>query len=253
MNTLIANSGNYRIGRTDSIKYIVIHYTSNLGDTANNNAVYFHNNSISTSAHFFVDENEVWQSVNPINTAWHCGGGLQGSSGHSFYKICTNSNSIGIEMCLNDRNGNIRYGTIDKCIELTKQLMREYNIPIDKVIRHWDVVGKDCPEPMIGNNNKLWNDFKSRLKEDEEMTSEERAKFNELVKRVATLQEQVDKINQPMIYNYIDKNMPEWAKDSVKWCVDNGIIKGTGNGLGLDDKDLKYCTIIARLGKELKK
>ncbi len=28
---------------------------------------------------------------------WHCGGGLQGSGGHSFYGICTNFNSIGIE------------------------------------------------------------------------------------------------------------------------------------------------------------
>ena len=51
----------------------------------------------------------------------------------------------------------------------------------------------------------------------------------------------------PMIYNYIDDNMPEWAHEGVKWCVDNGIIKGTVDGLGLDDKDLKYCTMIMRL------
>lgn len=50
-----------------------------------------------------------------------------------------------------------------------------------------------------------------------------------------------------MIYNYIDENMPEWARESVKWCVGSGIIQGTGDGLGLDDKDLKYCTIIKRL------
>lgn len=52
---------------------------------------------------------------------------------------------------------------------------------------------------------------------------------------------------EKMIYNYIDDNMPEWAKQGVQWCVDNGIIEGTGEGLGLDDKDLKYCTIIKRL------
>lgn len=49
-----------------------------------------------------------------------------------------------------------------------------------------------------------------------------------------------------MIYNYIDDNMPEWARESVKWCVDNGIIQGTDNGLELDDRDLRYCVMLAR-------
>ena len=57
---------------------------------------------------------------------------------------------------------------------------------------------------------------------------------------------------KPMIYNYIDENMPQWAHEGVQWCVDNGIVQGTGDGLGLDDKDLKYCTIIMRVAKNLK-
>ena len=57
----------------------------------------------------------------------------------------------------------------------------------------------------------------------------------------------VDKLTNPMIYNYIDDNMPEWAREAVKWAVDNGIIKGDGSGLNLDDKDLKYITILYRL------
>lgn len=64
---------------------------------------------------------------------------------------------------------------------------------------------------------------------------------------IAELQSEVDSLNSPMVYNYIDNNMPEWAKEAVQWCVDNGIIKGTGEGLGLDDKDLKWCNIIYRL------
>ncbi|MDO5399146.1 MAG: S-layer homology domain-containing protein, partial [bacterium] len=52
-----------------------------------------------------------------------------------------------------------------------------------------------------------------------------------------------------MIYNYIDDNMPEWARESVQWCVDKGIIKGTGEGLGLDDKDLKYCVVLHRTAR----
>ena len=66
------------------------------------------------------------------------------------------------------------------------------------------------------------------------------------------IEKRIDKLENPMIYNYIDKNMPEWAKEPVKWCVDNGIIKGTGNGkLNLDDDKLWVCTVIYRLSKKL--
>lgn len=49
-----------------------------------------------------------------------------------------------------------------------------------------------------------------------------------------------------MIYNYIDSNMPEWARDSVQWCVDRGIIQGTDKGLELDDRDLRWCVMLKR-------
>ena len=79
------------------------------------------------------------------------------------------------------------------------------------------------------------------------MTNGERIKFNELVNAVSNLAEKVDKLTNPMIYNYIDDNMPEWARKAVKWAVDSGIIKGDGSGLNLDDKDLRYITILYRL------
>ena len=79
------------------------------------------------------------------------------------------------------------------------------------------------------------------------MTNGEKIKFNELVNAVSNLAEKVDKLTNPMIYNYIDDNMPEWAREAVIWAVDNGIIKGDGSGLNLDDKDLRYITILYRL------
>ena len=69
--------------------------------------------------------------------------------------------------------------------------------------------------------------------------------INKMGQEIAALQAAVSK--PEMIYNYIDENMPEWAREAVQWCVDNGVIVGTGDGLGLDDKDLKWCTIIYRL------
>ena len=77
-------------------------------------------------------------------------------------------------------------------------------------------------------------------------------KLKKLEARVAAL----EKANQPeMIYNYIDKNMPQWAHAAVKWCVDKGIIKGTNEkgDLGLNDIKLWTCVVVYRLGKLLMK
>ena len=142
---------------------------------------------------------------------------------------------------------------VDMTVELTRYLMNKYNVPIENVIRHYDVWDKDCPEPFV-RNPEQWIEFKNKLKEDEEMTAEEKAKMTaiddsltNLYKLVADMRKTLDKALNPMVYDYIDDNMPEWAREGVKWCVDNGIIKGTADGLGLDDKDLKYCTMIMRL------
>jgi hypothetical protein len=79
-----------------------------------------------------------------------------------------------------------------------------------------------------------------------------RAKYDTIIDKMGAELEALRKADEPMIYNYIDDNMPQWAHEGVQWCVDNGIIQGTGEGLGLDDKDLKYCTIIKRLAEMLK-
>lgn len=155
--TNIANKSNYGKKRNlSSIKYIVIHYTSNDGDTDENNGKYFANNVVKTSAHYFVDDDSVTQSVPDDYVAWHCGGGLQGSSGHTFHKKCTNTNSIGIEICDDVKNGVVYPSskTIENALELTKTLMKKYNIPVSNVIRHHDVTGKLCPAYWCGSPQK---------------------------------------------------------------------------------------------------
>ncbi len=60
-----------------------------------------------------------------------------------------------------------------------------------------------------------------------------------------------NKINNPMIYNYIDGNMPSWSHEAVQWCVDKGIIQGTRDGLGLNDIKLWTCVVMYRLASNL--
>lgn len=148
------------------IKYIVVHYTANNGDTAWANTTYFKSTYRGASAHYFVDENAtIWRCVKDEDISWHCGGGLQGSKGHTYHKICTNSNSIGIEMCSRKYSNGTYYfkeQTIMNCELLVKYLMDKYNVPAKNVIRHFDVTGKICPAPFV-NDSAAWNNFKSTL------------------------------------------------------------------------------------------
>ena len=139
-------------------KYIVIHYVGAVS-SSKANADYFYSVNRQASAHYFVDENEIWQVVKEGDRAWHCG-----TTGKYYHPECRNTNSIGIEMCCYNNNGtiDIKEEVVNKTIELTKELMAKYNIPVENVIRHYDVTHKICPAPFV-NNESRWNDFKSRL------------------------------------------------------------------------------------------
>lgn len=166
INRLIsAYNSSSRSGNT--VKYIVIHYVGGVS-SAYNNVKYFSGGDRQASAHFFVGhEGEIWQSVEESRSAWHCGGGLQGSGGHAWHGKCKNANSIGIEMCVRkDGNGKWYFedATVNSTIELTKHLMKKYGVPASNVIRHYDVTGKICPAPYVHNNTEhTWTAFKNAL------------------------------------------------------------------------------------------
>lgn len=180
-----------------NIKYLVIHYTA--GSTSKvGTAFNIYNAFVSrkASADFVVDDNTIIQCNPDIKNyyCWAIGDKLnQNSSGGYLYGKATNANVISIEMCSNcspnttaavsQANHSGWYftdATINKAIELAKIVMKKYNIPIENVIRHYDVSGKLCPG-VIGWNkeavyslqlNKFtsqksteqeWDKFKSRL------------------------------------------------------------------------------------------
>lgn len=80
--------------------------------------------------------------------------------GNGAYGI-SNSNSIGIEICINS-DGNYETA-FSNAIELTKSLMKKYNIPVTRVVRHYDASRKSCPNSMKANNWAKWNTFRQRL------------------------------------------------------------------------------------------
>lgn len=166
-----------------NIQYIVIHYTA--GSTSKkgaaiNAANYWATSPREASADFVVDDETIVQYNPDIGNrlTWHCGDLRSYTKGGSLYGKCTNANSIGIEICSTNNNyssddpanspkWSFSAAAIDRAVELTKFLMDKYNVPLARVVRHYDVSGKLCPG-IIGWNadsgsEAKWQDFKKRL------------------------------------------------------------------------------------------
>ena len=205
MEFIACNTGNYRAGRTQPVRYIVLHYTANNGDTARNNCDYYHRvGGLQASAHYFCDEYGAMQSVREGDTAWHCGAQAY------WHPECRNGNSIGIEMCSRKRADGSYYikpETVANAAALAREIMQRYGIDTDHVLRHYDVTGKRCPMPWV-DDPAQWTAFLAMLTPEENTDEEE----ENMVK-----------------YKTID-DVPEWYRSEVQELMDAGALKGTGNG-----------------------
>lgn len=184
MKFIAAHKLNYTQGRPRKISHIVMHYTAGNGDTAEDNALYFSRAERGASAHYFVDEREAVQSVKDTDTAHHAGNWVM------------NTQSLGVELCSKkDANGVYYFpdDTVQNARVLVKALMSAYGVPIENVIRHYDVTGKRCPEPFV-RDEKQWEAFKAGLKP--------------------------APAAQP----------DAWAKEACEWALKHGIVVGDETG-----------------------
>ena len=221
-----------RTPRSDSIKYIVVHDTGNTdkGADAERHYQYFNGGDRNSSADVFVDDHQAIK-VNDWNKyyTWHCG------DGHGKYGI-TNANSVGVEMCINS-DGDYEKA-FDRTVAVVKELMQVLGVDADHVVRHYDASRKDCPMSMSGNGWARWNEFKKRITETEGLTV---TQYEELKGEINGL--------KPMIYDYMDDNMPEWAKPTIQKLMDKGVLVGDDKGrLGLTMDMLRIFAANDRAG-----
>lgn len=228
--------------RLSNIQYIVVHYTAGKKDTARNNVDAFATHVTKTSAHFFVDEKEVAQSVPVEYAAWHCGGPKYNNGAPApFHGKCLNSNSIGVEMCSRWKDGAfyIPYQTKILAARHVAELMRKYGVSLDHVVRHYDVTGKHCPEPFVRMPSE-WAIFKT-------LVAQEYAKGGNTNGEMQ--KEENPKGVQEMTYYETLDQIPEGEmREVVKKLIDRGTVKGTCDGLHLSEDMVRMMVYNDREG-----
>lgn len=160
--------------------YIVIHETDNtdIGADAERHYKYFNGGDRGASAHYVVDDKQAIQLVEHNVQSWHNG---KKYVSNPAVAQCNNSNSIGIEICVNQDGDYSK--AVANAADLTKKLMKELNIPVDRVIRHYDSCGKQCPAKML-KESKIWSDFKKALEKDEHKVEKQKIQLNGITKEV---------------------------------------------------------------------
>ncbi len=51
------------------------------------------------------------------------------------------------------------------------------------------------------------------------------AQYDEIMARIDNIEERLSSVENTMIYNYMDDNMPSWAKPTIQKLMDRGMYK----------------------------
>lgn len=90
------------------------------------------------------------------------------------------------------------------------------------------------------------------LKKEEEITMSQYEELKGLIETLSNsinnIAEDVRRLKNPMVYNYIDHNMPEWARPTIEKLVQKGYLRGGEEGLKLTADMLRLFVINDRAG-----
>ena len=184
--------------------------------------------------HYFVRKNGDIYRGRP---EWSIGAHVQGMN-HCSIGICAEGNY--------DKEATMPTTQKDAIVKLMKDILVRY--PQAKIVGHRDIGSSDCPGkyyPLdyFKNYNYTGSD-ELTMSQYEELKS----MIGNLSNMIQALNSKVQKMENPMIYNYIDGNMPDWAKPTIQKLVNNGMLKGNENGLNLTEDLMRILVKNDRAG-----
>lgn len=142
----------------NTIAWIIVHYT---GDKTSQGRAKKTADAMQTwrrtvSTHYLVGDDAIYQCVEERNAAWHCP--------YEKTNKCAACNGVAIGVDLVEHKRSAKTDSVkdrdwyftDKVIndgaQLVAWLADKYSIPMDHIVRHFDVTGKWCPRPFIGDD-----------------------------------------------------------------------------------------------------
>lgn len=187
--------------------------------------------------HYFVRKNGDIYRGRP---EWSIGAHVQGMN-HCSIGICAEGD-FDKEVSMGDPQKRSIQNLIDSI---------KMHYPNAKIVGHREIGNSDCP----GKHYPL-DYFKKRKQNTEGLTM---SQYEELKNRIDEMSDnltnivndlgsKLKKLANPMIYNYIDGNMPDWAKPTIQKLVNKGMLKGDGNGLNLTEDLMRLLVINDRAG-----
>lgn len=219
-------------------KALVIHWTANMnkGADAVANRNYFENHPENkVSAHYIVDDKQIIQCIPENEMAYHVGARQYKFDAVQKLSSYPNNCTIGIEMCVN-ADGDFKK-TYQNTVELAADILKRYGWGVDRLWRHYDVTGKDCPKFFVDDVTAKRFGFTSARAGWEQFRKD--VEHLLLAKEVLALFKDIQN---------------HWAKESIERLGKLGIIKGDEQGNFNPDKPItraEVAVIISRLLKLL--
>ena len=142
--------------KREQVRDIVIHYVANPGTTAKQNRDYFEglknqtgSKTVSASSHYIIGTDGTILQCIPLDEV-------------AYGNYPRNEDTVSIECCHPDADGRFTDATIKSLEKLTGWLCRELSLTEKHIIRHYDVVGKNCPKYYVEHED-AWKALKKKL------------------------------------------------------------------------------------------
>jgi N-acetylmuramoyl-L-alanine amidase CwlA len=210
---LLSSSHRLYTGRTYKKTTITAHSTGNANSTAQNERDWLDNESNTRDAswNYVVAEDVIIQALPDDAETWHC----SNSTG--------NKHSLSVEIC---ESGD-RKKTLLNATEFIASKLKELNLTVSDLRKHYDWSGKNCPRILIYDDyikdGMDWNWFVNKI--------------NEFMKGDT---EMVEKIN--MIVNGQQKDVDRILVDGTNYIK----IRDVADSLGFDISNIGSIPVLTK-------